>query len=90
MRDSLFEREASKQTVSITVNSDLYAKAKRAGINVSQVAEQAVAEAYSRKRAETIKAEIQRDLAAVDDYASRHGDFAELVRTHYDRDDGAV
>jgi post-segregation antitoxin (ccd killing protein) len=90
MRDAPYELKAPKQTVSVTVNSDLYAKAKRAGINVSQVAEQAVADAYARRRAELIAAEIREDLSAVDDYSAQHGDFAELARAHYDRDDGAV
>lgn len=38
MRNPLFERKAPKQTVSITLNSDLYAKAKSMGINTSKVA----------------------------------------------------
>jgi post-segregation antitoxin (ccd killing protein) len=90
MRDLPYELKAPKQTVSLTVNSDLYAKAKGVGINVSQVAERAMAEAYSKKRAELIAAEIREDLAALDDYATRYGDFAELARAHYERDDGAV
>lgn len=83
MRDIPYELKAPKQTVSLTLNSDLYAKAKRAGINVSQVAEQAMAEAYSKKRAEMIAAEIRADLAALDDYAARNGDFAELARAQF-------
>jgi len=43
MRDPLFEPKAPKQTVSITLNSDLYAKAKSMGINASKVAEEALA-----------------------------------------------
>ncbi len=87
MRDTPYALKAPKQTVSVTVNSDLYVKAKQAGINVSQVAEQAVADAYSKKLAEVVAAEIRQDLAALDEYAARHGDFAELARTHYDRGD---
>jgi len=90
VRDRLYELKAPKQTVSVTVNSDLYARAKRLGINVSQVAEQAVADAYSRKLAAQVAAEAGRDVAAVDDYAARHGDFAELARAHYEREDGPV
>ncbi len=90
MREPYFDPKAPKQTVSLTLNSDLYAKAKRLGINASQVAEEALTEAYGRKRAESLAAEIRRDLAAVDAYAEEHGSFAELVRAHYGRDDGAV
>ncbi len=90
MRDAPYEFKAPKQTVSVTVNSDLYSKAKGLGINVSQVAEQAVAEAYSRKRAEMLAAEIQTDLAAASAYTEKHGAFADFVRAHYGRDDGPV
>ena len=37
-----YDLKAAKQTVSLTVNSDLYAKAKSFGINASQVAEEAL------------------------------------------------
>jgi post-segregation antitoxin (ccd killing protein) len=90
VRDQPYELKAPKQTVSVTVNSDLYARAKRLGINVSQVAEQAVADAYSRMLAAQVTAEAEKDLAAVDDYTARHGDFAELARAHYERDDAPV
>ena len=90
MRDPSFDPKAPKQTVSLTLNSDLYAKAKRLGINASQVAEKALSEAYASKRAEALAAEIRRDAAAVDAYAEQHGSFAELVRAHYGNDDGAV
>lgn len=36
-----FDREAPKQTVSLTINSDLYAQAKRLGMNASKIAEEA-------------------------------------------------
>jgi post-segregation antitoxin (ccd killing protein) len=90
MRDPLFEPKAAKQTVSITVNSDLYAKAKGLGINASKVAEEALAAKYAELRAEALSADLRQGLAAVESYADQHGSFAELVREHYERDDGAV
>jgi len=87
MRDPLFEPKAAKQTVSITVNSDLYAKAKSVGINASKVAEEALAAKYAELRSEELLADLRRGLAAVDRYAEQHGSFSELVREHYDRDD---
>ena len=89
MRDPLFNPKAAKQTVSITLNSDLYAKAKSVGINASKVAEQALAAEYSERRREALQAEVQKDLAAADTYAEQHGSFADLVREHYERDDAA-
>jgi post-segregation antitoxin (ccd killing protein) len=90
MRSPLFEPKAAKQTVSITLNSDLYAKAKSMGINASKVAEEALAQEYARRRSETIIAELRQDLAAAESYADQHGTFADLVREHYERDDGSV
>ena len=90
MRDPLFEPKAAKQTVSITLNSDLYAKAKSAGINASKVAEEALASKYAELHSEAIRAELERGLAAVENYADQHGSFADLVREHYEREDGAV
>jgi post-segregation antitoxin (ccd killing protein) len=90
MRDPLFESKAPKQTVSITLNSDLYAKAKSMGINTSKVAEEALAHEYSRGLREALRAEIRSELAALERYEAQHGSFPELVRAHYERDDGAV
>ncbi len=90
MRDPLFDPKAAKQTVSVTLNSDLYAKAKTMGINTSKVAEEALASKYAELSSEALIAELQRGLAAVDAYAEQHGSFAEQVRKHYEQDDGAV
>ena len=90
MRNPVFEPRAPKQTVSITLNSDLYAKAKSVGINTSKVAEEALAHAYAASLRDALQAEIQGELAALKRYEAEHGSFTELVRAHYERDDGAV
>jgi post-segregation antitoxin (ccd killing protein) len=90
MRDPIFEPKAPKQTVSITLNSDLYAKAKSIGINASKVAEEALAHEYSARRSEALRAEIRDELAALEKYEAQHGSFPELVRAHYEHGDGAV
>lgn len=83
MRSTLYDQKAAKQTVSLTLNSDLYAQAKRLGINASQVAEDALAHEVGRQKAERLKAEVRQDLEALDAYEAKHGSFAELVREHY-------
>jgi post-segregation antitoxin (ccd killing protein) len=90
MRKPLFEPKAPKQTVSITLNSDLYAKAKSMGMNASKVAEEALADEYAVLLREALRAEIRGELAALERYEAEHGSFPELVRAHYERDDGAV
>ena len=85
MRNALFNSESPKQTVSLTLNSDLYAKAKSVGINASRVAEEALAGAYAAKQAEIIRAELQQDMRAISAYADQYGSFADHVRAHYDQ-----
>jgi antitoxin CcdA len=90
MRDPNFDPNAPKQTVSVTLNSDLYAKAKSVGINASKVAEEAIADEYSKRRKEALLKELREDLAAVEKYEEQHGSFPELVRAHYEREDGSI
>ncbi|MCZ8133074.1 MAG: type II toxin-antitoxin system CcdA family antitoxin [Steroidobacteraceae bacterium] len=87
MRTPDYDPNAPKQTVSLTLNSDLYGRAKRLGLNASRIAEQALAEAYARELAAQVAAEVQREMQAVADYEERNGAFADLVRVHYERDD---
>jgi antitoxin CcdA len=93
MRDPLYSPKAPKQTVSITLNSDLYAKAKSVGINASRVAEEAIASAYAALQAKALAEELRASLAAVSEYAAKHGSFPDSIRALYeesDADDGAV
>lgn len=83
MRDPLFDPKAPKKTVSLTLNSDLYAKARSAGINASRVAEQALAYEVERVQREKIAAEIHRDIEWLNAFVAEHGSFAEAVREHY-------
>lgn len=90
MRKPLFDQKASKQTVSLSMNSDLYAKAKGLGVNVSKVAEEALAERYAELQKADLPAELRRDLATADAHSEEHGSFAEHMRAYYAQDDGAV
>ena len=83
MRASFYDPKAAKQTVSLTLNSDLYAQARRCGINASQVAEEALAQEVARRKAEQLEAEVRQDIEALDVYESAHGSFPEMVREHY-------
>lgn len=87
MRTPEYDPNAPRQTVSLTLNSDLYARAKRLGLNASRIAEQALAEAYARERAAQLAEEAKRDLQAIAEYEQRNGSFSDLARAHYERDD---
>ena len=88
MRSSIYDAGARKRTVSLTLNSDLYAKAKGAGINLSKVAEEARAHALAERLAEQVRADIRQDLGALNAFVETHGSFAEMVREHYATVDG--
>ena len=90
MKSAPYDTKAPKQTVSLTLNSDLYSKAKRLGINSSQVAEEALNVAVTNRLAEQLKAEILQDLAAYNEYVAQHGSPAELARAHYAGEDDAI
>lgn len=86
----LIKNKTGKQTVSLTINSDLFVQAKGFGINVSQIAEDALTREVAARKAELLKSEIRQDLEACSAYAAKHGSFAEMVREHYqDPDDEA-
>lgn len=83
MTMALFDARACKRTVNLTVNSDLYAKAKAAGINASRVAEAALADALRERMAAALREDIRRDRDALAAYVAAHGDPAAELRALY-------
>jgi post-segregation antitoxin (ccd killing protein) len=83
VRTPSYDVDARRRTVSLTLNADLCAKANAAGMNLSRVAEDALATALTLHMAERMRADIRRDLAAHDAFVETHGSFAKLVREHY-------
>ena len=77
MKEPLFDESAARRTVSLTLNSDLYARAKEAGINVSRVAEQALAGAFAEKAREALRAQMAEDIRALDAFAEKYGSFTD-------------
>jgi len=84
MRRPLYDTRAPKQTVSLTLNGELYARAKKLELNVSQIAEQALADAVQRLDAEQVKAEIAQEFVAIAEYEKKHGSFVEMMREYYE------
>lgn len=79
MSDVLFDPDARRKTVSLTINADLLAKVKAAGINASRIAEAALAEALKERQREQLRAEIAQDFRAIEAYVDKYGDpVAEL------------
>ena len=88
MRPPSYDIRAAKRTVSLTINSDLYARAKGFGINASKVAEDALSYEVARREEEVLNAEILKDLEACNEYTAKHGSFAEMVRGHDQQTNG--
>jgi antitoxin CcdA len=91
IREPIFDYQAAKQTVSLTINSDLVSRVKALGINASRVAEEALAKELERRRDEALREELKMDVGAFEAFVAKHGSFAAMVRDHYKRsDDDAV
>lgn len=88
MRKPVFNPSAKKRTFSLTLNADLYAKVKAEGIDASQLAEEALAQALKTRFLEKARADIEKDMAALNAYIEKHGSPAEMLRDYLDeRDD---
>jgi antitoxin CcdA len=69
----LYDVNARRKTVSITLNADLAAKASALGINISRTAEAAVIRAFEEAERAKIRAEIREAARMVDEYVAIHG-----------------
>ena len=87
MSSGLRDTSARKRTISLTVNSDLLEKARAAGLNISRVAEEALAAALLALQRARLREEIVQDMTALADYVARHGDPAAELRALYGEDD---
>jgi antitoxin CcdA len=83
VRATLYDRSASKKTVSLTINSDLNRRVKEAGINASQVAEEALAERLKQVTRTALLEAARADIDAYNAFIEEHGLFADVVREHY-------
>lgn len=79
MREPAYAVDAPRQTVSLTINSDLFARVKALGLNASRIAEEALAKELERQRREQILAEVEADVRAADAYTRKFGSHGEMV-----------
>jgi antitoxin CcdA len=73
MRSPLYDPNARRKTVSVTMNADLVAKASALGINISRTAEAAVAKAFEEAEKAKIREEIREAVRMVDEFVAMHG-----------------
>ncbi len=93
MRTPLYDVNARRKTVSITLNSDLVAKAAALGINISRTAEAAIIQAFEAAEKAKIREEIREAARLTDEYVAIYGmpfdDWANDGLAAEDSDDAA-
>lgn len=92
MRTPLYDHNAKRKTVSVTLNADLVARSAGHGINISRVAEAALIAAFETAEKDKIRAELKEDAAWVADFVAKHGyPFPEAMAMFMpDEDDDAA
>jgi antitoxin CcdA len=73
MRTPLYNLNARRKTVSITLNADLVAKASALGINISRTAEAAVIRAFEEAERANIRDELREASRITDELVAKHG-----------------
>jgi post-segregation antitoxin (ccd killing protein) len=73
MRTPLYDHNAKRKTVSVTLNADLVARSTAHGINISRVAEAALIAAFEAAEKAAIIQEIRAATQFVDEYVATHG-----------------
>jgi antitoxin CcdA len=73
MRTPLYDVNARRKTVSVTLNADLVSKASALGINISRTAEAALIKAFEAAEVAKIREEIREAVRITDDLVARHG-----------------
>lgn len=75
---------ASKRPVNVTLNSDLLARARQEGLNLSALAEQAVTDALARIARERFEADVAQACEVHEQYLAEYGSLGEAIRAHVD------
>jgi antitoxin CcdA len=73
MRTPLYDVNARRKTVSITLNADLVARASAVGINISRTAEAAIVLAFESLERAKIREEIREAVRITDALVAEYG-----------------
>lgn len=78
---SCYQTDAPKKPVNLSLNSDLLRLGKSLGLNLSGLAEEALAEAVRQRLAETWLQENREAIEAFNEHVERHGAFSDGLRS---------
>jgi antitoxin CcdA len=84
MRMPLYDIGAAKRPVNLSLNADLVTRARAEGLNLSALAEEAVAAALARRARERLDAEIAQGCRVHERYLADCGSLGDAVRTNAD------
>ena len=76
----IYDTAAPKRPVNVTLNSDLVARARAEGLNLSALAEEAVTAALASIAKARFDAEIAQACRVHDQYLAEYGSLGEAVR----------
>jgi antitoxin CcdA len=83
MRMSRASRTSTaKRPVNLTMNAHLVERAREAGLNLSALAEEAIATELARRARERWDAEIAEACAAHERYLEEYGSASDMLRAH--------
>jgi len=84
MRMPIYDTAAPKRPVNVTLNSDLVARARAEGLNLSALAEEAVTAALARIARARFEAEVAQACQVHEQYLAEYGSLGDAVRASAD------
>jgi len=75
----LYNSAAARRAVNISLNSDLVTRARAARLNLSSIAEAAIARALAEDVTRRFDQQIARSVAEYHEYLAEHGSLTEAV-----------
>ena len=73
MRTPLYDHNAKRKTVSVTLDADPVARSAAHGINISRIDEAALITAFEAAEKAKIRRELAEDARFVSEYVAKHG-----------------
>lgn len=78
---AVYDTDAAKKPVNLSVNSDLLDKARALGVNLSQLLEEQLARAVREETGKRWLVENRAAIEAYNAYVEKHGVFSEGLRS---------
>lgn len=74
---AIYDETTAKQAINLSINSDLLRQAEELKINVSQAAEERLAELIRIERERHLREELAKSIKAYNAFVDKHGFFSD-------------